>query len=102
LLHLLGEVEVVFGLWAVVLLIAITAYAGWESATHYVNDTVDYTEPLFVAVIIALAATRPIVGFAEAAMRRVAHAAEELPPHGGSRFSRSDRFSARSSRNRQP
>jgi hypothetical protein len=79
LLHLLGEVEVVFGLWAVVLLIAITAYAGWESATHYVNDTVDYTEPLFVVVIMALAATRPIVGFAEAAMRRVAHAGGGTP-----------------------
>ena len=27
-LHFLGEVEVVFGLWAVVLLLATTAYAG--------------------------------------------------------------------------
>ncbi len=72
LLHFLGEVEVVFGLWAVVLLIAMTTYAGWESATHYFNDTVNYTEPLFVVVIMALAATRPIIGFAESAMRRVA------------------------------
>ena len=32
-LHFLGEVEVVFGLWAVVLLVAITAYAGWDTAT---------------------------------------------------------------------
>ena len=71
-LHFLGEVEVVFGLWAVVLLIAMTVHAGWESAQHYVNDTVIYTEPLFVVVIMTLAATRPIVGFAEAALRRVA------------------------------
>src|SRR5687768_13908381 len=34
-LHFLGEVEVVFGLWAVVLLAAITAFAGWGAATHY-------------------------------------------------------------------
>ena len=40
--------------------------------THYFNDTVNYTEPLFVVVIMALASTRPIVGFAEAALRRVA------------------------------
>ena len=40
-LHFLGEVEVVFGLWAVVLLAAITLYTGWESAAHYVNDTVN-------------------------------------------------------------
>jgi hypothetical protein len=72
LLHLLGEVEVVFGLWAVALLAAFTAYAGWASAKHYVNDTVIYTEPLFVVVIMALASTRPIVGFAESALRRLA------------------------------
>ena len=71
-LHFLGEVEVVFGLWAVVLLAATTVYAGWEAAKHYVNETVDYTEPLFVVVIMALASTRPIIGFAEAALRRVA------------------------------
>ena len=41
-LHFLGEVEVVFGLWAVVLVVATTAYAGWETARHYVSDTVNY------------------------------------------------------------
>src|SRR5687767_6395176 len=45
-LHFLGEIEVVFGLWAVVLLIGMTTYAGWHVASHYVNDTVVYTEPL--------------------------------------------------------
>ena len=72
LLHFLGEVEVVFGLWAVLLLAAMTAYGGWGTATHYFGETVVYTEPLFVVVIMALAATRPIVEFAEAALRRVA------------------------------
>jgi hypothetical protein len=79
LLHFLGEVEVVFGLWAAVLLVAFTGYAGWESAKHYFNDIVNYTEPLFVVVIMALASTRPIVGFAEASMRRVANAAGGTP-----------------------
>ena len=72
LLHFLGEVEVVFGAWAVVLLAALTAYFGWASARHYVNDTVVYTEPMFVIVIMALAASRPVVGLAEGALRRVA------------------------------
>jgi Putative Na+/H+ antiporter len=72
LLHFVGEIEVVFGLWAVVLLVAMTLYAGWEPAKHYFSDTVNYTEPLFVIVIMALAATRPVIGFAEAALRRVA------------------------------
>ena len=42
--------------------------------SHYLNNTVNYTEPLFVVVIMALASTRPIVVFAEAALRRVADA----------------------------
>ncbi|MGH9175964.1 MAG: putative Na+/H+ antiporter, partial [Vicinamibacterales bacterium] len=78
-MHFLGEVEVVFGLWAVVLLIAITSGEGWEAARHYVNDTVDYTEPLFVVVIMALASTRPIILFAEAAMRRLASLGHATP-----------------------
>ena len=41
LLHFLGEIEVVFGLWAVVLIVAITADAGWDTARHYVNDGVN-------------------------------------------------------------
>jgi hypothetical protein len=64
----------VFGLWAVVLAVAMTAYAGWETATHYLNDTVNYTEPLFVVVIMALASTRPVVTLAESGLRRVANA----------------------------
>src|SRR5687767_12766229 len=79
LLHFLGEVEVVFGLWAVALLAATTIYAGWDSAKHYFNDSVNYTEPLFVVVIMALASTRPVVGFAESALRRVAAAGGATP-----------------------
>jgi hypothetical protein len=79
LLHFLGEVEVVFGLWAVLLLAATTTYAGWESAKHYFNDTVNYTEPLFVVVIMALASTRPVIGFAESALRRIADVGGATP-----------------------
>jgi hypothetical protein len=78
-LHFFGEIEVVFGLWAVVLLLAITVNAGWATATHYISETVNYTEPMFVVVIMALAATRPIIGFAESALRRVAAAAGATP-----------------------
>jgi hypothetical protein len=72
-LHFMGEIEVVFGLWAIVLLVIMVAYAGWDTSTHYFNDGVTYTEPLFVVVIMALAATRPIIAFAEAAMKRIAN-----------------------------
>ncbi|HQX81312.1 MAG TPA: putative Na+/H+ antiporter [Vicinamibacterales bacterium] len=78
-LHFLGEIEVVFGLWALVLLFAITAFVGWDTATHYFSDTVNYTEPMFVVVIMALAATRPVIGFAEQALKRVAAAGGATP-----------------------
>ena len=70
-MRVLGEVELVFALWAVVLLIAIAAAGGWSAAVHYISGVV-YTEPLFVVVIMALAATRPIVLLAETILRRAA------------------------------
>jgi hypothetical protein len=79
LLHFLGEVEVIFGLWAVVLAIAITVYHGFAATTEYLNHTVNYTEPLFVVVIMALAATRPVVMAAESALRRVANLGKATP-----------------------
>src|SRR5262245_26901285 len=78
-LHFFGEVEVVFGLWAVVLIVAITVVRGWETAIHYVNDTVSYTEALFVVVIMSIASTRPVVTFAEEALRSVARLGRETP-----------------------
>ncbi len=72
-LHFMGDVEVVFGLWVIPLVVAISLHAGWAQATHYLNETVTYTEPLFVVVIMALASTRPIVTFAEDTLRRVAN-----------------------------
>jgi hypothetical protein len=71
LLHFFGEVEVVFGLWAIVLLCAIAGTEGWTTAQEYFNG-VNYTEALFVVVIMALASTRPIITFAEESLRRVA------------------------------
>jgi hypothetical protein len=78
-LHFFGEVEVVFGLWAVVLGVAITFWHGWSTTTGYFNQTVVYTEPLFVVVIMALAATRPIVVLAESALLRVANLGQGTP-----------------------
>jgi len=71
-LHFLGEVEVVFGLWAIVLGLAILLWHGFGTVIEYFNQTVNYTEPIFVVVIMALASTAPIVGLAESALRRVA------------------------------
>jgi hypothetical protein len=58
LLHLLGEVEVVFGLWAIVLVVAIALVGGGAQALQYAESR-QYTEPLFVFVIMVVAASRP-------------------------------------------
>jgi len=79
LLEFVGEIEVVFGLWAVVLLLAITQWYGWATAKDYVAHTVDYTEAVFVFVIMAIAATKPIVALAETLLRRVARLGGETP-----------------------
>jgi hypothetical protein len=71
-LHFLGEIEVVFGLWLVPLIAAIVIMHGWETAKHYTNDTVVYAEPLFVVVIMTIASSRPIVSLAESALRTLA------------------------------
>lgn len=71
-LEFVGEVELVFGLWVVPLIAAFVFYRGWEEAKLYVNDTVNYTEPIFVVVIMVLASTRPIMALAEAGLERIA------------------------------
>jgi hypothetical protein len=78
-LHFLGEIEVVFGLWALAVAAAMLAFAGWPATQHYLNDTVNYTEPMFVVVIMALASARPVVVFAEAAISRLARLAGGTP-----------------------
>lgn len=64
LLYFISEVEVVFALWAVPLFFTIWWFYGWTTGLEYIN-TRDYTEALFVAVILAIASTRPIVHAAE-------------------------------------
>ncbi|MBX3747742.1 MAG: putative Na+/H+ antiporter [Verrucomicrobiae bacterium] len=71
-LHFLGEIEVVFGLWAVPLLALLGWQHGVASAVEYLENRVQYHEPLFVVVIMTLAATRPVVHLAESLLRRVA------------------------------
>jgi Putative Na+/H+ antiporter len=62
--HFLGEVEAVFGIWTVPLAISILAFKGWETMVHYF-DGVEYTEAIFVFVIMAIASSKPILRFAE-------------------------------------
>lgn len=69
--HLLGEVEVVFGFWALVLMLFMFSISGKQEATAYL-DSRNFTEPLFVFAIMVIAATRPILQMAGLAVRVLA------------------------------
>jgi len=71
-LHFFGEVEAVFGIWVIPLLIAITWFQSWHTAELYLTNGVRYTEPMFVVVIMAIAGSRPVLTFAESIMSRLA------------------------------
>jgi hypothetical protein len=60
LLHLLGEVEVVFGFWALVLIVAMAFVSSGAQALTYLESR-QYTEPLFVFVVMVVAASRPVL-----------------------------------------
>ncbi len=77
--HWLGEVEVVFGFWALVLAICMFFMLGSKAAVDYI-DTRNYTEPMFVFAVMVIAATRPILQAATALLERLARAV----PLGGS------------------
>ena len=69
--HLLGEVEVVFGFWALVLVVAMFALGGSTVATQYI-DSRNFTEPMFVFAIMVIAGTRPVLQTAMAGVNLVA------------------------------
>ncbi|MBA2675861.1 putative Na+/H+ antiporter [Ramlibacter sp.] len=77
LFHLLGEIEVVFGFWAMVLLLALVVLAGWDDAVQYAESR-RFTEPLFVFVIMVIAASHPVIQALRWAMARLARL---LPVH---------------------
>lgn len=62
--HLLGEVEVVFGLWAGTLLFLL---AGWLGSGPTISffEGLNFTEPLFVFVIMTIASSRPVLVFSQ-------------------------------------
>ncbi|NNC88754.1 MAG: hypothetical protein HKN82_09890 [Akkermansiaceae bacterium] len=83
--HFLGEVEAVFGIWVIALAGAAVYFfgirehglleglgVGVTEVKRYLGHDVNYTEPLFVIVIMAVAATRPIIRFAEHTVNRFA------------------------------
>lgn len=78
-LHFLGEIEIVFGLWAAALVAVWSFRFGTDSAVAFVNG-VNFTEPAFVFVIMCMAATRPVMSLAKWGIGLMAKALPLPPP----------------------
>jgi hypothetical protein len=79
LFHFLGEVEAVFGLWVLGLAAAAIYYHSWADFVLYVAKDRVFTEPIFVVVIMAIAASRPVLRFAETMMSKAAALGKGTP-----------------------
>lgn len=62
--HFMAEVEAVFGMWAFVFLIILMGHSGFHAPVQYL-ESLNFTEPGFVFVIMAMAGTRPVIKLAE-------------------------------------
>lgn len=77
--HFLGEIEVVFGLWAVVLMVVYSFLDSSKAAIAYL-DSLAFTEPLFVFVIMVLASTKPVLFFAGRSIQWLSHLLQKVIP----------------------
>lgn len=71
LFHLLGEIEVVFGFWAFILIATMALVSGSKEAIGYLESR-QYTEPLFVFVVMVVAASRPVIEIVRSLITTVA------------------------------
>lgn len=78
-LHFFGEIEAIFGIWAVVLGVALAWSKGVDAAIRYLAEKVDYTEPMFVVIVMTIASTRPVLEAAERLLRKVASLGRGAP-----------------------
>lgn len=77
-LHFFGEVEAIFGIWVVVLLGTMFAFYDLETVKGYIMN-VNFTEPMFVVIIMALASTRPVLRVAESCLSFFARFGKQSP-----------------------
>ena len=71
--HLLAEVEIVFGFWAMVMMVVMASMLGQGEALAYL-DTRNFTEPLFVFAVMVVAGSRPVLQAASALVQVIARA----------------------------
>lgn len=78
LFHFVGEIEAIFGIWVLALMGSIAAFYDMSTVKSYISS-VNFTEPMFVVIIMAFASTRPVLRFAESALSFFAKWGKETP-----------------------
>ncbi len=78
-LHFLGEIEIIFALWLLPLIGTMLYFFNWATVAAYFDHSVNYTESIFVILIMGIAGTKPILQFAEAILKRVAYLGKSTP-----------------------
>lgn len=78
-LHLLSEVEIVFGFWAFLFLIIWFFIDGSAPVVQH-QQSLNMTEPLFIFCIMILASTRPIVTLARMAILKISNFFNKIIP----------------------
>ncbi len=73
-LHYLGEIEAVFGIWAIPLMVSVASIKSRAEATYFLEKTVHFNEAVFVVVVMAIASTQPVLYLAERVLSLVAAA----------------------------
>ena len=66
--HLLAEVEVVFGFWAMVMIVVMAFMTSRTDAVSYLDGR-NFTEPMFVFAILVVAGSKPVLQAASAAVQ---------------------------------
>jgi Na+/H+ antiporter NhaD/arsenite permease-like protein len=67
---MLGEVEIVFGFWAIILVLFFFISSGKNDVVNYLNNQ-SYVEPLFVFAIMVIAASKPILDFSLTCVKQI-------------------------------
>lgn len=70
-LHFFNEIKAIFGIWIIPLLASATFLYDWEASMNFLN-TRNYTEALFIAVIMTIASSNPIMNIIESLIRKIA------------------------------
>ncbi len=77
-LLLLGEVEVIFGIWLLPLFFWFSYMEGWQALVGYLNG-LNFTDALYIMVIVVVIGSRPIVTFVESVLEWIARLGGDTP-----------------------